>query len=43
MQSFDRDFDDESYDEAEESLRVIYTDKEGASYFPFEESKPPHY
>ncbi len=33
----------DSYDESEESLNDIYPDDEDRSYFPIEESKPPHY
>ncbi len=36
-------FDDDSYDEVEESLRDQDPDEEDCAYFPIEESKPPHY
>ncbi|WP_269607941.1 hypothetical protein [Prochlorococcus marinus] len=39
----ERNLDDDSYDEVEESLRVINPDEEDRPYFPPEESEPPHY
>ncbi len=36
-------FDDDSYDEVEESLRDQDPDEEDRAYFPVKESKPPHY
>ncbi len=36
-------FDDDSYDEVEESFRDQDPDEEDRAYFPVEESKPPHY
>ena len=43
MTHSDRNFDDDSYDEAEESLRDQDSDEEDRAYFPPEESQPPHY
>ncbi len=39
----ERNFDDDSFDEMEESLKDIDSDGEEQIYFPLEESKPPHY
>ena len=39
----ERNFDDDSYDEVEESLRDVHPDEEDRVYFPPEESQPPHY
>ena len=43
MTKRERNFDDDSYDEAEENLRDKDSDEEDRAYFPVEESKPPHY
>ena len=43
MTNRERNFDDDSYDEVEESLRPQNPDNEDRAYFPIEESKPPHY
>ncbi len=43
MTKCERNFDDDSYDEGEESLRDLDSDEEDRDYFPVEESKPPHY
>ncbi len=36
-------YDNDSYDEAEENFRNIEPDEEDKPYFPPEDSKPPHY
>jgi len=38
-----RNFDEDSYDEVEESLRDPDPDQEDRAYYPLEESRPPHY
>ena len=43
MQRSERYFDEESFEEIEEILRDIDADEEDRTYFPPEESKPPHY
>ena len=43
MTPFDRNVDDDSYDEVEEHLREQDPDEEVRAYFPPEESEPPHY
>ena len=43
MTKRERNFDDDSYDELEESLREEDLREEDSAYFPVEESKPPHY
>ena len=40
---YGRNIDDENHDEIEESLRDIDPDEDDQTYFPPEESKPPHY
>ncbi|WP_320677010.1 hypothetical protein [Prochlorococcus sp. MIT 1300] len=43
MTEHKRNFDDDSYDEVEESFRDHAPGQEDLAYFPLEESKPPHY
>ena len=43
MQRLERDFNDDSCEEVEESLGRIDPDEEDHVYFPPEQSKPPHY
>ena len=43
MQRPERNFDDDYYEEVEESLRDIDPEEEDRAYFPPEDSKPPHY
>ena len=43
MTTRERNFDDDSYDEGEESLRDQDLEEEDRADFPVEESKPPHY
>ena len=39
----EKNVDDDSYDEGEQSLRDREPDEADRVYFPVEESKPPHY
>ena len=43
MTNRERNFDDDSYDEVEESVREHDPDEADRAYFPVEASKPPHY
>ncbi len=43
MTPSDRNVEDNSYDEVEEHLREKDSDEEDRTYFPPEESHPPHY
>ena len=43
MSDSGRNFNDDSYDEVEEFFGRDKEDDEESSYFPIEESKPPHY
>ena len=43
MTKRERNYDDDSYEEIEESLRDPDSNEEYRDYFPVEESKPPHY
>ncbi len=43
MTTRERNFDDDSYEEAEERLWEQGPDEEDGTYFPVEDSKPPHY
>ena len=43
MNKRERNFDDDSYDEVEESFSDQDEEEEDRDYFPIEESKPPHY
>ena len=43
MTKRERNLYDDSYDEVEESLRDQDLDAEDIAYYPFEDSKPPHY
>ena len=43
MQRPERNFDDDCYEEVEETLRDIDPEEEDRAYFPPGESKPPHY
>ena len=43
MNTSERSFDDDSFDEEEESLRDESPDEEDRAYFPVEDSTPPHY
>ena len=38
-----REFDDDSFDEIEEMLRDMDPEYDSQTYFPLEDSKPPHY
>ncbi len=43
MTQREKNYDDDSYDEVEESIRSRDPDNEDRAYFPIEESHPPHY
>ena len=43
MTAYERDVDDDSYDEVDEYLRIADPDEEDRAYFPVKESTPPHY
>ncbi|HGY5549411.1 MAG: hypothetical protein AB8B41_06705 [Prochlorococcus sp.] len=43
MTAYERDVDDDSYDEVDEYLRIEDPDEEDRAYFPVKESTPPHY
>ncbi|MDP6172109.1 MAG: hypothetical protein QF702_08160 [Prochlorococcaceae cyanobacterium ETNP2_MAG_10] len=43
MTAYERDVDDDSYDEVDEHYRNEDSDENDHAYFPVEESKPPHY
>ncbi len=43
MTAYERDVDDDSYDEEDEHYRTEDSDEDDHAYFPVEESKPPHY
>ena len=41
--TFDINFDDEVFDQIDESCRDINLEEDDQVYFPIEYSKPPHY
>ena len=43
MTDSNRNFDDDSFDAVEEYFKDQDSDEQDRSYFPLEESKPPHY
>ena len=43
MTVYERDVDDDSYDEVDEHFRSQESDEEDRAYFPVKDSKPPHY
>jgi len=43
MTTYERDVDDDSYDEVDEHYRTEDSDENDHAYFPIEGSMPPHY